>query len=99
MMTGVFIPTPSSRQRSRAPRCRRRNSSYRAAAACQPSSSTKLSSARRFIVMGRPQTGQRGTSPAGTAMAGTRPAGGSSSPAPTRNPWASTIRRTGPALS
>ena len=42
--------------------------SYRRAAACQPASWTKVSSQRRFMVMGRPHLGQRGTSSAGTRM-------------------------------
>ena len=33
-----------------------------ALAACQPSSSTNLSSARRFVVIGAPSSGQIGTS-------------------------------------
>ena len=40
----------------------------RPAAACQHSSSTKRSSARRFMVMGLPQWGQRGMSAEGTRI-------------------------------
>ena len=42
------------------------NSPYRRAAACQPSSSTNLSSHLRFVVIGAPHLGQNGTSSPGT---------------------------------
>ena len=62
-MTGVLPPTPSSKNKIFCPSWRRRNSLYRSAA-CQPASSTKLSSQRRFIVSSLPQCGQWGASSA-----------------------------------
>ena len=60
MMTGVLYPTPSSQNRMRWPLLARKKAAYRSAAWCQPSSSTKLSSERRFMVSGFPQRGQTG---------------------------------------
>ena len=53
-IVGVFMPVPKSRNSVFSSRCRRRNSEYRSAAIYQPSSSTKVSSQRRFIVIGLP---------------------------------------------
>lgn len=64
-MTGVLYPTPSSRNSIFCPSRVRRKFAYRSAAACQPSSSTNLSSERRFMVKGFPQCGQRGISAGG----------------------------------
>ena len=58
IMTGVLKPTPNSRKRIFCPSRMRRKLLYRSAALCQPSSSTKVSSQRRFMVIGLPQTGQ-----------------------------------------
>ena len=58
IMTGVLKPTPNSRKRIFCPSRVRRKLLCRSAALCQPSSSTKVSSQRRFMVIGLPQTGQ-----------------------------------------
>ena len=100
MMPGVFPPTPSSRNRILPPRRLSRKSSYRAAALCQPSSSTNVSSARRFMDMGRPHTGQRGTRSEGTDILASAPSGSVSAPAESMtNPCASAIFRTDSSLS
>ena len=56
---------------------------HRSAAACQPSSSTNVSSQRRLGTMTLPQRGQRGTSSLGTRM----------------SRWSRTMRRTRSSLS
>lgn len=65
IITGVLYPTPSSRNNICKFLCLRRNSSYRSAARYQPLSCTKVSSARRFIVIGLPHFGQCGISSVG----------------------------------
>lgn len=76
IIPGVLYPTPNSRKTTRSSLRLRKNHSYRWAARYQPSSWTKVLSARRFMDMGAPHTGQRGTSSVGTARLGR--AGGSS---------------------
>ena len=65
IITGVLQRTPNSRKRIFPPARVRRKFSYRSAARCQPSSSTNLSSLRKFIISGLPQCGQTGKSSVG----------------------------------
>lgn len=91
---GRVSPTPSSRNRSFVRSCLRRKSAYRFDARCHPSSSTKVLSVRRFMLMGLSHFGQCGTSSEGTVIFGTVPSGRRRFPSlPITNPWASTICR------
>ena len=65
IIAGVLYPTTSSRNNICKFLCLRRSSSYRSAARYQPLSCTKVSSARRFIVIGLPHFGQCGISSVG----------------------------------